>query len=175
MKFWNLFHPHTHKSLRETYLRNFIFGVEDSLVSTVGLLAGIAAADISGRTILTTGLVLIFVEGFSMGIGSFLTEETTEEMAGQKPATKEAVKGGITMLISYCVAGALPLGPYAFLSGQQAVIASVLLSLVGLLALGYGTSLYYHRKQPWLRAGKMLLLGGLAVAVGMFIGNIFHV
>ncbi len=76
MFFSHLFHRH---AKRDTYLRNFIFGVEDSLVSTVGLLAGVAAAEISAQAILTTGLVLIVVEGFSMGIGSFLTEETTEE------------------------------------------------------------------------------------------------
>ena len=104
MHLWKIFHRH---AKRDTYLRNFIFGVEDSLVSTVGLLAGVAAADISQAAILTTGLVLIVVEGFSMGIGSFLAEETTEEMAGEKPQTLEAIKGACTMLVSYCLAGLL--------------------------------------------------------------------
>lgn len=166
-----LFHRPVH---HDTYLRNFIFGVEDSLVSTVGLLAGVAAADISQQAILTTGLVLIVVEGFSMGIGSFLTEETTEEMAGQIPETLEAVKGAGTMLVSYCLAGLLPLAPYVFLKGQQAVTTSVALSLFGLLGLGYGTSLYFGRPHPYRRAIKMMLLGGFAVAVGMLIGKLFH-
>lgn len=30
--------------MQATYFRNFIFGVEDSLVSTVGLLSGVAIA-----------------------------------------------------------------------------------------------------------------------------------
>jgi VIT1/CCC1 family predicted Fe2+/Mn2+ transporter len=50
------------------YLRNFIFGVEDSLVSTVGLLSGVAVAGVASRTILLTGVVLIFVEAFSMAV-----------------------------------------------------------------------------------------------------------
>lgn len=156
------------------YLRNFIFGVEDSLVSTVGLLAGIAAADLSRSAIITTGLVLIVVEGFSMGIGSFLTEETTEEMSGQKIHTLSSIKGGITMLISYCLAGLLPLAPYTFLSGQLAVNFSITLSLLGLILLGYGTSRYYHKHQPWIRAVKMFVLGGSAVMVGIMIGKVFH-
>jgi VIT1/CCC1 family predicted Fe2+/Mn2+ transporter len=171
MFFSRLFHRH---AKRDTYLRNFIFGVEDSLVSTVGLLAGVAAADISPKAILTTGLVLIVVEGFSMGIGSFLTEETTEEMAGQVPQTVEAVKGALTMLVSYCLAGLLPLSPYVFFTGQQAVIISVALSLLGLMILGYGTSVFYGRPKPWARALKMLLLGGIAVLAGMLIGKLFH-
>lgn len=171
MRFHCIFHHHVAES---HYLRNFIFGVEDSLVSTVGLLAGVAAADISSRAILTTGLVLIVVEGFSMGIGSFLTEETTEEMAGKSPETWAAVKGSLTMLTSYCLAGLIPLAPYVFLRGNTAVSLSVLLSLLGLLGLGFGTSLYYHRPHPYRRAIKMLLLGGSAVLVGMFIGKLFH-
>ena len=55
------------------YLRNFIFGVEDSLVSTVGLLSGVAVANVDQATIFLTGMVLIFVEAFSMGVGSFPT------------------------------------------------------------------------------------------------------
>lgn len=171
MFFSRLFHRH---AKRDTYLRNFIFGVEDSLVSTVGLLAGVAAADISPEAILTTGLVLIVVEGFSMGIGSFLTEETTEEMAGEKPRTLEAIKGASTMLVSYCLAGLLPLAPYVFFTGERAVSTSIAVSLLGLFGLGYGTSIYFGRPNPIHRAFKMLLLGGIAVAVGMLIGKLFH-
>ncbi|MBP9670248.1 VIT1/CCC1 transporter family protein [Candidatus Woesebacteria bacterium] len=159
---------------KSIYLRNFIFGVEDSLVSTVGLLAGVAAADISQSAIVTTGLVLIVVEGFSMGIGSFLTEETTEEMAGIRVRTLDSVKGAITMLVSYCLAGLLPLAPYTILSGDYAVNTSITVSLLGLMGLGYGTSLYYKRPYPIFRAFKMLLLGGSAVFVGMMIGKLFH-
>lgn len=171
MGIFKLFHRPTR---HDTYLRNFIFGVEDSLVSTVGLLAGVAAADISPRAILTTGLVLIVVEGFSMGVGSFLTEETTEEMAGETPHTLEAVKGASTMLVSYCLAGLLPLAPYVFLTGETAVTISIVSSLLGLFGLGYGTSIYFKRPAPFKRAFKMMLLGGIAVVVGMLIGKLFH-
>lgn len=159
---------------KNIYLRNLIFGVEDSLVSTVGLLAGVATADVSGQAILATGVVLIVVEGFSMGIGSFLTEETAEEMSGEKPKTLEDIKGGLVMLISYCAAGLIPLSPYALLQGQPAVATSVALSLLGLMTLGYGTARYYERPHPWRRATKMFFLGGIAVIAGMLVGKLFH-
>src|SRR3989338_4103836 len=44
------------------YIRNLIFGVEDSLVSTVDLLSGVAAAGVPRSVIFLTGVVLIFVE-----------------------------------------------------------------------------------------------------------------
>lgn len=160
--------------VQDDSLRNFIFGVEDSLVSTVGLLAGVAAADLSRSAVVITGLVLIVVEGLSMGIGSFLTEETTEEMAGKKLQTWKSIKGGVVMLLSYCVAGLIPLAPYVIFRGEMAVTISVIASLLGLFILGYGTSSYFHRPRPWLRGMKMLLLGGLAVIVGVLVGKLLH-
>lgn len=157
-----------------TYLKNFLFGVEDSLVSTVGLLAGVAAANASRATIVTTGLVLIVVEGFSMGIGSFLTEETAEEMAGEETQDALALKGGLTMLVSYIVAGLVPLSPYFFLEMDKAMTYSIICSLLGLFSLGLGTAIYFSRPKPWQRALKTMLLGGLAVAIGVGIGKIFH-
>lgn len=157
-----------------TFLKNFIFGVEDSLVSTVGLLAGVAAASASRSAIITTGLVLIVVEGFSMGIGSFLTEETTEEMAGLPDNDGVAAKGGLTMLLSYVAAGFIPLIPYMIWDAELAMPLSVFVSLLGLFFLGLGTALYFRRPKPWIRAIKMSFLGGLAVLVGVVIGKIFH-
>jgi VIT1/CCC1 family predicted Fe2+/Mn2+ transporter len=94
-------------------------------------------------------------------------------MAGETPRTLDAVKGAVTMLISYCIAGLLPLSPYVFLSGSQAVASSIAISLLGLFSLGYGTSIYFGRPFPFKRALKMLLLGGAAVAIGMLVGKIF--
>jgi len=157
-----------------TYLKNFLFGVEDSLVSTVGLLAGVAAAQADRSAIITTGLVLIVVEGFSMGIGSFLTEETTEEISGSGSNNSLAIKGGLTMLFSYIAAGLLPLAPYVFWDAKQAMNISILASLLGLFILGFSTALYFGHARPFVRGFKMLLLGGLAVMVGVAIGKIFH-
>ena len=70
-----------HTSLADNrilYMRNLIFGAEDSLVSTVGLLSGIAIGGVPKSAIILTGIVLIFVEAFSMGVGSYLSEYSVE-------------------------------------------------------------------------------------------------
>jgi len=79
------------------------------------------------------------------------------------------------MLVSYCLAGLLPLAPYTFLIGNTAAITSVILSLCGLLLLGYGTSWFYHRPHPLRHAIKMFILGGSAVLVGILVGKLFQV
>lgn len=158
----------------QLFLKNFLFGVEDSLVSTVGLLSGVASANVERTSIILTGLILIVVEGFSMGIGSFMTEETAEEMAGTTASDTSALKGGLTMFGSYLLSGLIPLAPYFFLSPTQAMPFSVLASLLGLFSLGLGTALYFRRPAPLRRGLKMLLLGGMAVLVGVMIGKTLH-
>ena len=85
-----------------SYFRNFIFGVEDSLVSTVGLLSGVAIAGVAKETIFLTGIVLIFVEAFSMAAGSFLSESTAEEYeSGSNKVERSSFISGAVMFFSY--------------------------------------------------------------------------
>src|SRR3989338_11461472 len=88
-----------------SYFRNFTFGVEDSLVSTVGLLSGVAVADVPRMTILLTGIILLLVEGLSMAVGSFLTESSVEEYTQAQGLTRKNIVSGIIMFFSYFVAG----------------------------------------------------------------------
>src|SRR3972149_7189236 len=112
-----------HQELKESFaanMRNFIFGVEDSLVSTVGLLSGVSIAGLSKSSIILTGAVLIFVEAFSMGAGSFLSESSAEEYLKEGDSFKKSAGRGIVMFFSYFLAGFVPLLPYILLEGKTA-------------------------------------------------------
>ncbi len=163
-------------SVNASYIRSFIFGVEDSLVSTVGLLSGIAIAGVPRATILLTGVVLIFVEAISMAAGSFLSEYSAEEFEkkSEVPAGRALADAAI-MFVSYFLSGFIPLAPYIFLLTTDAFILSNVLSLVALYALGtVGARL--ARVSIWRSGLRMVIVGGLAIAVGIgvgtFLGNI---
>ena len=154
-----------------SYVRNFIFGVEDSLVSTVGLLAGVAVAGVARPELLMTGIVLIFVEAFSMGVGSLLSDNTASEYLAHKevPLYRSFISA-LIMFCSYFIAGFIPLIPYVLILGNGAVAASVAASLVSLFMLGFISGTRVDGKG--IREGfKMAILGGLAIIVGMAIGN----
>lgn len=151
--------------------RNFIFGVEDSLVSTVGLLSGVASSGASKQTIFVTGTVLIFVEAISMAIGSFLTENSVEEYEKNNDSFKGAFKGGTVMFASYFVAGFVPLTPYIFYEKDIAFSYSITLSLISLFCLGFVSALIL-RANPLKKAIQMGLLGGVAILVGISVGKI---
>lgn len=154
------------------FVRNLVFGVEDGLVSTVGLLSGIAIAGVPRETIFLTGVVLIFVEAFSMAAGSFLSEASVEEMDGGRDDTKSSVAAGILMFASYFFAGLIPLAPYVFLDVVRAFPLSIALSIAALVLLGRWSG--RRTRAPWEKALRMGLVGGLAILVGTLAGNFVH-
>ena len=157
-----------------TYFRNFVFGVEDSLVSTVGLLSGIAAASVSKSVILITGTVLIFVEAFSMGAGSFLSEHSAEDYIyrGSSNSRKPGVSS-IIMFFSYLISGLIPLVPYIILPIKYALWISILLSLVFLFVLGV-ISGKVTKTGISKSALRMFVVGGIAILIGALVGKTLH-
>ena len=152
---------------KKLYVRNFVFGVEDSLVSTVGMLSGIAVAGLPRDSVFVSGLVLIFVEAFSMGVGSFLSEDGSDSTKSKA----EEIKAAGIMFISYFIAGFIPLTPYLLFEVTTALPLSIILTLISLFGLGV-TDAGLMKKKIINSGLKMLILGGLAIAVGVLVGNI---
>lgn len=159
------------KSHLVSYFRNFIFGVEDSLVSTVGLLSGIAIAEISREAIFLTGVVLIFVEAFSMAAGSYLSEHS---VAGYTKTPEGSEKhnliSGVIMFFSYFISGFFPLFPYLFWKVDIALPISILISVVALFVLGLiGARI---SRIGLIKNGiRMALIGGIAIGIGLLAGT----
>ncbi len=161
------------KSEQKTiYLRNFVFGVEDSLVSTVGLLSGIAAVNTPRATILLTGAVLIFVEAFSMAAGSFLTEHSVEDYLREKSGVnRRSLRGSFAMFLSYFLSGFIPLLPYLIFETPLGFIVSIVASLFALFLLSL-ISAKMANVSPFRVAVRMLLVGGIAIVVGITVGKV---
>ena len=69
--------------LREN-VRDVVFGLEDSLVSTVGTITGVAVATHSPYIVMLTGVVLISVEAVSMAAGSYLSSKSATELYAER-------------------------------------------------------------------------------------------
>lgn len=152
------------------YTRNFIFGAEDSLVSTVGLLAGIASAGVQRKEIIISGIVLICVEAFSMSIGSFLSETETEESSrNYVKKNNNSIIASIIMLVSYIACGLIPLSPYFFIQTNHALLWSILVSIIALFILGI-TSAKILKINILKTALRMTILGGFAIGLGITVG-----
>ncbi|MBI5530399.1 MAG: VIT1/CCC1 transporter family protein [Candidatus Doudnabacteria bacterium] len=220
---------HHQKSSIAEVLKEVVFGMEDGMVSTLGSITGIAVGSGNHFTIILAGIVIIAVESISMGIGSYLSNRSQEEVeerklqeeaheikhypkeeklelyemylhdgwtenlagqmaeeASQKPslilkemAVKElkivpgqksvSIKGGFYMFFAYIIGGAIPLFAYFLLPIKSAIPISIITTLIGLVALGVGTTKF--TKQPLFKSGfRMLLMGGIALAAGLAAG-----
>lgn len=153
------------------YLRNFIFGVEDSLVSTVGFLSGIAIAGVQREAIFVTGIVLVAVEAFSMAVGSFLSEHSAEDYIKQAEVPlRHALAGGAVMFFSYLLSGFIPLLPYLAFEVEQAFWLSIALSALALFLLGIIGAKFANVNM--VRSGlTMMIIGGTAIVVGIAVGK----
>jgi VIT1/CCC1 family predicted Fe2+/Mn2+ transporter len=157
------------------YLRSIVFGVTDSLVSTVGLLAGIDVAGASHQTIVVTGAVYALVEAFSMAVGNFLSEESVEEYAAKADVPDTTpILAGVVMFAAFVIAAAVPLAPYLILGDPAALATSVIFSVFALFVVGLIGARISNVPALW-RGVRMALLGGAAILIGIVVGSVFPV
>ena len=61
-------------------IREFVFGIQDGLISTVGLLAGVQGATENNVVVIITGLTAMFSGAISMAAGSYLSSGAQKEI-----------------------------------------------------------------------------------------------
>ena len=163
-------HRSPRRRLPASYVRSFVFGVEDSIVSTVGLISGIAAAGVPTRTVILTGTVLILVEAFSMAVGDFLSEESSESYVQRKEVSaRMPLVAGAIMFGSYLISGLIPLLPYTLMPAERAFWVSIKLSLIALALLGIARG-RASGIGVFKSSIRTVLIGGVAILVGIGVG-----
>jgi VIT1/CCC1 family predicted Fe2+/Mn2+ transporter len=61
-------------------IREFVFGIQDGLISTVGLLTGVQGATASNTVVIITGLTAMCAGAISMAAGSYLSSSAQKEI-----------------------------------------------------------------------------------------------
>ena len=74
---------------RKIRVREFVFGIQDGLISTVGLISGISAATQSRALVVLTGLAAAVTGGISMATGSYLSSSTERDLFDKELAEQE--------------------------------------------------------------------------------------
>lgn len=158
-----------------TSMRDLIFGLEDSLVSTLGTITGIAIGAQSTYIVILSGVVLIAAESTSMAAGSFLSNRSAVEAEDRFEKTKHKhpkqypIRNALVMLISYILGGLVPLSPYFFLSPKQAILPSIVMTIVTLFFVGFWSAKYTGRSR--VKSGvEMMVISLSAALIGYAIG-----
>jgi len=154
------------------YLRSILFGAEDSLISTTGLIAGISVGSDNNQFVLFAVVISILIEAVAMGSGEYLSDDAVEDLDKIKRNRENPLLSGLLMFASYVLAGLIPLSPAIFLPFPASLILSIILALIAFFALGYikGKLL----KVSPVRGGlKILIIGGFATILGLLMGFVF--
>jgi len=72
--------PERSRLERERRIREVIFGMQDGVLTTLGIVTGVGAAEPDHATIVLTGIVALIVGTLSMGVGEFLGGKTEREV-----------------------------------------------------------------------------------------------
>jgi VIT1/CCC1 family predicted Fe2+/Mn2+ transporter len=80
-------HEHTHEAIRQrlaagtrqSYLRDWIYGGIDGIVTTFAIVSGVVGARLSPRIILILGIASLIADGFAMAAGDYLATRSEEE------------------------------------------------------------------------------------------------
>lgn len=162
------------RTINREYLRSVIFGIEDSLVSTTGLIAGLSIGAENKKVVLLGGIVAIAVESISMGAGEYLSDDAVGELDKLKRHRENPLISGLLMFGSYLLAGMIPLLPIVLFIYPTSLWFSVIFALSGLFLLGLLKGQLV--KTSSLRGGlKILIVGGLATLLGVLVGSLFKI
>jgi VIT1/CCC1 family predicted Fe2+/Mn2+ transporter len=156
----------------EEYLRSMLFGIEDSLISTTGLIAGISIGSDNNKFVILAVIVSISIEAVSMGVGEYLSDDTVKDIDKLKRNKDNPLLSGLLMFISYVLAGMIPLLPALFIPFQTSLLLSIIFAFIAFFLLGYIKGKLVH-VSPIKGGIKILTVGGIATILGLLLGFVF--
>ena len=161
------------KTIQKEYLQSAMFGFNDALVSTTGVIVGISTGTNNKAVVILAGVVTILVEALSMGSGQYLSSKSAHQLDKQD-SFRVPLISGIIMFWSYFAAGLVPLIPIFFFPMNYSRDVAIVASLIGLLVLGYAKGKIVD-VSPIRSAIEIFVIGGLATAIGIVVGSILAV
>lgn len=161
------------QSTKTEYLRSAIFGFNDALVSTTGVIVGVSTGTNNKEVVILAGVVTIMVEALSMGTGQYLSAKSAHQLT-KEGDMKQAIISGVIMFFSYFIAGLVPLLPIIIFPIEYSREITIIAALTGLFILGYVKGKIV-KVSPLKSALEIFIIGGLATLIGLGAGIVFGV
>ena len=164
-------------------IREIVFGLEDGIVSTLGVLVGIAIGTNDRALVILSGLVVIFVESLSMAAGTYLSNKSQQEFRlaeDNKNILKRIfhprqprlpIRESAFMGVSYITGGLVSLLSFLVLPVSVAVVSAVLISFVSLFGLGFVKG-KLTKINPVKSGLEMVLVSASASLIGFTVGKL---
>lgn len=162
------------KNIHEDYLRSLMFGLQDGIVSTAGVVVGISTGVSDKNIIVLAALVAVTVEASSMAAGQYTSEKSVHQMDKTGSHTDSLVTGAIIMFFAYLIGGMFSIIPTVIFDQPEARYIAIISVFIGLFTIGYlkGKIVDHHAMRS---AIELLAIGGIATLVGVVVGYFLKV
>ncbi|MEK7450788.1 MAG: VIT1/CCC1 transporter family protein [Patescibacteria group bacterium] len=160
--------------LHEDYLRSLMFGLQDGIVSTTGVVVGVSTGISDKAIIVLVALVAVTVEASSMAAGQYSSEKAVHQMDKTGKHTDNLYIGALIMFIAYLMGGSFSIIPIVVFDQPGARVFAIVSAFFGLFIIGYIKGHLVEHK-PFRSAIELFIIGSAATAVGIVVGYLFKV
>ncbi len=82
-------HEKFHRHSVGGYLKDFVYGANDGIITTFAVVAGVAGANLSSQVVLILGFASLLADGFSMAMSNYLGEKSNRDYVAAEQAREE--------------------------------------------------------------------------------------
>jgi vacuolar iron transporter family protein len=166
----------------EDYLKEFVYGGIDGAVTTFAVVAGATGARFDTKVILVLGFANLIADGFSMGVGSYLSTKSEQElMVKHGESTKDEpspVINGVTTYVSFILVGLVPLLAYTAdvvfdLNLDNLFLVTTVLTAFAFIGIGLLKSRVAESHVP-RAVVETLILGAIAASAAYVLGDLLE-
>jgi VIT1/CCC1 family predicted Fe2+/Mn2+ transporter len=167
------------KSHLEDYLGEFVYGGMDGAVTTFAVVAGATGASFDTKVLLVLGMANLIADGFSMSVGSYLSNKSSLELRARKGKTIDdepspIIKGFMTY-VAFILVGFVPLLTYVLslvfdVQVENPFLIACLLTGLAFVSIGIMKSRVAQTPLPRALL-ETLVLGALAAGSAYILGD----
>lgn len=166
----------------EEYLGEFVYGSIDGTVTTFAVVAGATGANFSVIVIIVLGFANLVADGFSMGVGSYLSSKSEIDVQRKNKedisSTASPLIKGVTTFGAFFIVGLVPLLIYIFdylfrLEISNLFVYASILTALAFIGIGFLKSHVGHTSR---RRGvaETLVLGLIAAVLAYVFGALLE-
>ncbi len=155
--------------IHEDYLRSLMFGLQDGLVSTTGVVVGISTGVQNKEIIVLAAFVAVMVEATSMAAGQYSSEKAVHQMDKSGKHTDNLYLGAAIMFFAYILGGLFSIIPTVAFDLPESQMIAVLSAFAGLFIVGYLKGKIVDHK-PLRSAVELFIIGAVATVIGLAVG-----
>lgn len=153
---------------KKQYFPQFVYGSVDGIITTFAIISGSIGGNIGRIPIVILGISNILADGYSMGVSSYLSENTDQE------SRRNAITTAIVTFISFVLMGIVPILSFVFIKNiQLAAKISFILTSILFATVGYISS-YVENISGIYGSMRTLLIGTSAAMISYYTGSIVH-